>query len=100
MRKWIISALAIGAALLTATAVLLVSALQRPEAPVNEEAQFVLMDCGGRVGVCEVGRETDEPRLTGIRVEFLPLVDRQSLREGIRVRDLTELAMLLEDLGC
>lgn len=63
------------------------------------EAEFILREYGGVVGVFEPGRRSKPMSVTDIEVFSLREADRAMLETGIAVRDRAELMELLEDLG-
>ncbi|MBR6114574.1 MAG: hypothetical protein IKQ10_05250 [Oscillospiraceae bacterium] len=99
MKRQTLSALLIGAVLLTAAAVLFAAAWQDGEREAAVPTGYLLVDCGGIVAVRDLGSES-LPELTAIRTAFLPAADRDRLSAGIPAADGAELAVLLEDLGC
>lgn len=109
VRTGILGLLVIGAVVSAAAAVggVLARAPRRESAEVyeyqwscpSEEAEFVLREYGGCIGVFSPEGASRPVSVTDIPVTGLRDADRAMLEQGIAVRDSVELMTLLEDLG-
>jgi len=102
-----VSALALAAACLGASAVRGVTAAKTDTVPdyyitdpgEMEGAAYILRDSDGYIGVYLPGKASSPEELTAIPVSELRASDQKLLKEGIPVSSRDELLQLLEDFG-
>jgi hypothetical protein len=74
------------------------------EAAVTEqgsisEEEFILKEYEGYIGIFSGANSKTPMAMTDIDVDTLRAIDRELLKDGVRVKGREEMAALLEDLG-